>query len=430
MSNEYSKSTRHHFPANYYLYLADYDNGYNLTPTPHSRSFTWNDTLNGSKLPDWRDRVRTHSNATTALTARSQRMTSSPQSYHLETVSGYAGQPPTQIGGYSNNGPLTTVWFDFQDPPAMPQHVVNAANQGWYKKLRKAQTAISGGVVLGELRETLQMIRNPAKGIRRRLDEYLSKSKKISKVNKTRRAALGAMSDAYLQTVFGILPLANDVKDGMTYLDRKAEKILNEYEDINYSYKEQALLYDGVDNERPAFQPQFSGKITDQVIYDYQVINRGQVRHMVSPSSSPDWTLLGLNPWQDFVPTIWELIPYSFVVDYFTNIGDVLDAYSVGTSGIAWCSTTHRRKCTRKVTFTISHEQVRARIGWSYLSSTSEGDGASTFEVKLVDRYPSGLIERPSLSWELPGFGSRKWINLGALATNHGLALGAFKRLK
>lgn len=48
-----------------------------------------------------------------------------------------------------------------------------------------------------------------------------------------------------------------------------------------------------------------------------------------------DWhTRMGLTI-QEFVPTVWELIPYSFVVDYFTNIGDVVNyAYSANLNWV------------------------------------------------------------------------------------------------
>lgn len=37
-----------------------------------------------------------------------------------------------------------------------------------------------------------------------------------------------------------------------------------------------------------------------------------------------------------FAPTLWELIPYSFVYDWFINVQDWLTAYASATPGLAW----------------------------------------------------------------------------------------------
>lgn len=37
-----------------------------------------------------------------------------------------------------------------------------------------------------------------------------------------------------------------------------------------------------------------------------------------------------------FAPTLWELIPYSFMYDWFTNVQDWLAAYASATPGLAW----------------------------------------------------------------------------------------------
>jgi hypothetical protein len=51
---------------------------------------------------------------------------------------------------------------------------------------------------------------------------------------------------------------------------------------------------------------------------------------------------------KDFVPTVWELIPLSYVADWFFNIGAVLDAWAFNQSQISWQCMTYKNRVTAK----------------------------------------------------------------------------------
>jgi hypothetical protein len=44
---------------------------------------------------------------------------------------------------------------------------------------------------------------------------------------------------------------------------------------------------------------------------------------------------VGLHP-SNWLPTAWELLPYSFVYDYFANIGDIINAATVQQSDMTF----------------------------------------------------------------------------------------------
>jgi len=46
-----------------------------------------------------------------------------------------------------------------------------------------------------------------------------------------------------------------------------------------------------------------------------------------------NWNLFGFQP-SEFLPTAWELLPWSFLADYFSNIGDCLTAWSTVTDKV------------------------------------------------------------------------------------------------
>lgn len=49
--------------------------------------------------------------------------------------------------------------------------------------------------------------------------------------------------------------------------------------------------------------------------------------------------LLGFTP-QDWLPAAWEVVPWSWLADYFFNVGEILQAAATSTAGVTWISKT------------------------------------------------------------------------------------------
>jgi hypothetical protein len=126
---------------------------------------------------------------------------------------------------------------------------------------------------------------------------------------------------------------------------------------------------------------------------------------------------------RDFVPALWEWIPYSFLVDYFTNIGDIIEAASFPKSDLAWCARTYRNTAVR------DGSRMTCRV-------TSSNAYPLTGYTRLDAFYPSSIIIRrkyvsraafvgsfvPSFQIEIPGSrGFKKYLNIGALALSRGM---------
>lgn len=96
----------------------------------------------------------------------------------------------------------------------------------------------------------------------------------------------------------------------------------------------------------------------------------------------------------DPVMLAWELIPYSFVIDWFLNVGDFLHA--AGTiSGLKRCGISVTE------TYTISAVNSDATYG-----------GLATYDYKSVSRTFTGTIPGPTMVWSKTPFGR---VDLGAM---------------
>jgi hypothetical protein len=127
--------------------------------------------------------------------------------------------------------------------------------------------------------------------------------------------------------------------------------------------------------------------------------------------------ILGFD-WSNFVPTLWEILPWSFAIDYFTNIGDVLSAWSFPLSAITWAQSTLRNSHEFTVDgYGPTGHQQEDTIAYAYklvqLSLDRAKGGLTYVRRESVD--PFSML--PVLQVRLPGLGSLKWLNLAALAS-------------
>jgi hypothetical protein len=130
--------------------------------------------------------------------------------------------------------------------------------------------------------------------------------------------------------------------------------------------------------------------------------------------------------WQDVLPAAWELIPYSFLIDYFTNIGEVISGFSHGRAGLGWVSRGIAKACITgwndvEVEY-LNPSNVLKEVVYAQL-------GAPCFRVsRTITRertYTGSMI--PSFEWQIPGMGL-KWLNLAALVAASAEAKQAFRR--
>lgn len=360
-------------------------------------------SLSGSTLPDFRQRIARGTNATTVLAASETTL----KCTHCE--SSIRGATVANSMNWSYQRKEKAWWSGGLVVPPLPNaslktSAINSAKTAFYKNLNKQMTLVSGGTALGELAETLRMIKNPAKALRGRVDSYLSKATKLKKRKKP--SLQKDLSDTYLEYAFGWSPLLGDIDDAMGYLDKRKDQLTRKFFTVIGTGKAEDTtdVYTSEGFNSQTLRSNIRTKYIAKAMY------KGAVGTTVMGSGNTALKSLGLAP-SDFIPTAWELLPWSFLIDYFTNIGDVISAYSTGRVGLAWG-------------FEATHLESRAellgitRVGLAYATTwyanTTSASGTAT--NKQYNRSPITYVPLPDFSFEIPGMGT-KWLNMAALVS-------------
>lgn len=206
------------------------------------------------------------------------------------------------------------------------------------------QSAILSGEILSEISQTVSMLRRPMASSKTLLSK-ISKSWKRSKW-RTARDSTKALSDAWLEHRYGWKPIFYDAESIMKEANKKASGRLERKvvrstgrttSDKTKSFSNIPLVYIGW-GATGAVRTSQKGSGSAGVIYE--VVNRTATQELDRIAGTRA---------RDLPATIWEVLPYSFVVDWFVNVGDWLQAISP-TPGInvvgAWTTVVNEIEIT------------------------------------------------------------------------------------
>lgn len=362
-----------------------------------------NQSVNNSAVnPNWRDDIKNGNCATTFLTGHRESLSRSACNFDVASSHG------DFIRGSDCDDQLP---WRCSDPSG--SSISQADNQAKQKLVRKAneyQRPFSGGVFLGELRETLRMLRNPAaalsNGIMKHIDQARKRSRGLKPGSNPYRKTASGM---WLEAVFGWLPLFSDIEDANKALSKLAN---------NASKRRKLIIAEGSSetvSDTNLGETLYAGADIS-AYYAYRQTTSVNVRYraMLQWDSSlySKFRYFGLTP-SDILPTAWELVPGSFLADYFTNIGEILEGYSFGTSRLRWvdrgyCVKSERTfRCDR---WNPSLSPNGPGVGWFTPETiTSRREYVRREEIDNFDPVPDIVFQLPGL---------RQTANMTALASS------------
>jgi hypothetical protein len=387
----------------------------------------------GNALKNWKTFIRANLSATTSLVASSENLSWEEGRAYVSATNDFL-DPMT--GKYvTSSSDFTGLYSDpnseIINPPSA--NVTSATNQALtrlHQALRDQTTHFQGGVFIGEFKESVKTVRNIASKFAGLIPGYLAKQQKtivsylgevafrpngsMYRVNKD--GALGRLkrpkrltpnqwaefrkkiADNWLEFSFGVRPLLGDAHDA-------AEAVARYANDSQHT----RIRGFGTSTTGATNTLSTGGSLTNFYAYkttrdkvEVKVIYRAGLQFALnSPAFGSAERMRGLFGFklEDFVPTIWNLLPYSWLIDYFVNVGDLLECLTTDTSSVRWVQRTIVQARIREIT-------VRAEPYPNTPTKAYSGGGSlGRFrkEYVTVDRQ-STAFDIPTPEIKIPGF--------------------------
>jgi hypothetical protein len=366
--------------------------------------------IHGENCRDWKKQIAHGDSATTVLTGNK---------FVVRAPQGVANWQNSLVrcsfGNFTGN--ITGIPLSFNIPFdfSADSEADNKAKSKLLGKVIEAKTSWRGGNFLAEIRETFHMLRHPLKAFYHETWEFAKTVKRLGRIQQVRQVKSDAewyrkyaahLGDAWLAYAFGVKPLIADVNDATDALNRFADRRVFDTQPIKGRGHRTLTVQNGyvsVDPNGWAGSSFSSLKITKN---DWNVRYKGTVK--CSPFSERfQLQHFGVD-FEDFVPAVWEAIPWSFFIDYFTNTGEMLDSLRYVNTGIGWLNRTVRNSGIVQI---LPPVQTSTFAGYSNYNHC----GAAHSLMVRVNRQPWGDLPSPNWHFKFPGLASMKWLNIAAL---------------
>lgn len=358
----------------------------------------------GDNISGWRHLIATNQNATTTMVGVRQQVR--PKEGYVSIL--YPDGNVSVISGVIDQSSITTidvVGGANADPIADAK-----ARSKLLEKYIQIKSAWRGGNFLAEIAETIHMLHHPLKAFYHRTYDFAGSIGKLKKLRVARPETYRKrLADAWLAYVFGVKPLVNDVNDFAEALNGLVNKQFMDTRPIRAHGKNETVTdqWLGVSPTVPGFPtfPTWKQEVIDKA--DYHVFYYGKIK--CRPQNANNFLLeqFGVSVF-DIVPAVWEAIPWSFFIDYFVNVQEMLDSMKYAQADLAWLSSTYRNARTVNASAWLI-------TPYGPTSVYSSGGGGYRLATR-VRRQPQPTLPLPSWTFRIPGIPSLKWLNIAALS--------------
>jgi len=339
-------------------------------------------------------------------------------------------------GGFSmtavnpNNGFVYKEAFNgFSMTVVPPSHLsvstVGAENDALMKLIKKIKSErehLNGLAFAGELREAIHGIRHPFQLMREQVYSHLNTLGKRKRAllkypEPTRKKAWREIvSGTWLETSFGLRPIISDARSiaeaiARAQFDPVTRTRLQTRGQTLVSAVQTTQAYSG--GYIPSAKKRVDRITSTKAFCQWSVgMEMKQSANFGAATRLID--VLGFTP-ENFVPALYQVMPWSWLIDYFSNIGDIVDAACVSTTGVTWKSkSVGLRTNVRYIARVIQPAVTLAADGMVVKSFTGGSLGQVILDRATYSRDKNPTIGLPTLQLSLPVRGVQ-WANLTAI---------------
>lgn len=299
---------------------------YYMANTPVATTSVGNVTRSGTSNPNWQHQIAKRVDASTDYSRTG--IETKPAFVLCDAMMDY---PSWKIYGY--NRMITLAGHPAIDFNQSRSDVDDIALKRIKRKLSASQGLFNAMLPLAEIRELRRTVRGATEYTGFYLQKMLALRKRLSSSKKADLLVRHA-ADKWLTYSFGVAPIISDIGDIANSINARLSK------DIP------VLRLQG----SAGTKWQESGKttgITGCYSADLNASHFTEHTYKVKYVCGLDLAISSANSYsisdqfgfvkENFVPTLWELIPYSWIADYFTTAGEFLeDAFSANAGNTVY----------------------------------------------------------------------------------------------
>lgn len=296
----------------------------------------------------------------------------------------------------------------------------NEALSRLYANLRSTRSQMNGLLFFAELREAVTLIRNPARGLVRGFADWSAslgkrfRSDPSLRGRRNRQRLADVAADTWLEASFGWRPLVSDAKDIATTAARiLRENSVRMNRVVGVSTRSATEPYEIFNTPDPAV----SSWGASTMRWSRRRMSEAGVRFEAFLSSSLSGPqsafervaqVSGLTL-ENVVPTVYNIIPYTFLLDYASNLGDCVEAEFTDVSNVKFALKTVRQVDSVDV---ISDFDPKLTTQWlalqSYTPFLLSGTSGRVKEVRRsISRTRLPTLPTPVLEFTLTNSGSK-----------------------
>lgn len=384
-------------------------------------SSNWIDYVQfGDNVPMWASKIEEGRNVSTTMFGDRGVVLSSSEGSYTQFAGTYETRGNGNILHAYNTSPLLLPLA----PSDLLEKARTMAETQFTKRFRRHTTQFETGIFAGELMQTVRMLVNPAKDLRNSLTVFhhdlgtLLKNIKRNEFRTGRTATAKAIKDAiagsWLTWSFGVKPLMSDLDDAARAFRALASG--RTFENVRFTGEGNAESTT-ISRETyvcSGFAP--LPELQAEIRYKFSVGVKlgGAWQSNVTGSAMPVPYIFGTR-FLDIVPTAWELVPWSWFADYFTNIGEVLSVWAMRQIDFAWLNETIRYRTEKTV---LAPPGAIITTGSTTWVNNVNSHGPLQLVRYKVQRNPydnswtaTPLVKIPGVS----GTDANRWLNIAAV---------------